>query len=71
MTTQRARQVRESLLTAAAELIADRGWTGRPPLFGLGRQLRLGAEFPCCGEVLLHIADPDSPNRCSGGVCGS
>ena len=28
MTTQRAQQVRESLLNAAAELIAERGWTG-------------------------------------------
>lgn len=28
MTTQRTQRVRESLLTAAAELIAERGWTG-------------------------------------------
>lgn len=29
-----------------------------PALFGFDQQFRLGAEFPCRSEVLLHIADP-------------
>ena len=50
MTTQRAHQVRESLLTAAAELIAERGWTGV--------STRVLAERAGVGPGLVHYHFP-------------
>ena len=50
MTTQRAQWVRENLLTAAAELIAERGWTGV--------STRVLAERAGVGPGLVHYHFP-------------